>query len=68
MAIVVNAARPSEAVDKSFVTWNRKNAGAPSTSLTPVFTGEIVLDTTNNTYWRAVGIANTDWVAVTPRV
>lgn len=68
MPIVTNLARPGEPVDKSYVMWNRKNAGSPSTVLTPQYTGEIVLDTTNNTYYRAVGLANTDWVANTPRV
>ena len=68
MAIVANLGNAFEPIDKSFCTWNRKNAGAPGGSVTPQYLGEIVLDTTNNTNWKAVGPVNTDWVAMTPRV
>lgn len=68
MPIVTNLARPGDPVDKSFSQWNRKNAGPPGGSVVPQYAGEIVLDTTGNVYWRAEGLANTDWVAMTPRV
>lgn len=68
MAIVANLGNASTPIDKSFCTWNRRNAGAPGGAIVPQFAGEIILDSTNNTYWRAVGLANTDWVAETPRV
>jgi hypothetical protein len=66
MAIVVNRATPDVAADKSFCTHNRVNAGEPNASLTPEYAGEIVLDTTNNCYWKAMGITNVSWVALTP--
>lgn len=68
MAIVANLGNVSEPIDNKYCTWNRKNAGAPGGTLTPQYLGEIVLDTTNFTNWKAVGAANTDWVAITPRV
>lgn len=52
--------------DKSFNNYNRSNAGEPNGSLTPQYAGEIVLDTTNNMLWKAVGTANTAWVPLTP--
>lgn len=65
MAIVTNLARPAEAVDRSYVHYSRTNAGEPNGSLTPAFAGEIVLDTTNNAVWKALGTGNTTWVALT---
>jgi hypothetical protein len=52
--------------DKSYCLHNRTNAGEPNGSLTPQYGGEIVLDTTNNCYWKAMGITTTSWVALTP--
>ena len=52
--------------DKSFVHYNRTNAGEPNGSLTPEFAGEIVLDTTGNVLWKAMGTTNNTWVALTP--
>lgn len=51
--------------DKSFNSINRSNAGEPNGSLTPQFAGELVLDTTNNRVWKAVGVTNTSWVSIT---
>ncbi len=40
----------------------RSNAGTPVGSLTPAFSGEVVLDTTNRLLWRGTGTsANTQW-------
>lgn len=66
MAIVKDKGRPQEAVDVSFCSPNRVNAGEPNTSLTPQYGGEIVLDTTNNCLWKAMSLTNTSWVALTP--
>lgn len=67
MAIVHNLGRPEyNAPDKSFCSPNRTNAGEPNTVLTPQYAGEIVLDTTANCLWKAIGITNTSWVALTP--
>ncbi len=44
----------------------RSNAGTPVGSLTPAFSGEIVLDTTNRVLWRGTGTsANTEWMPIT---
>lgn len=53
-------------LDKSFDAYNRSNAGEPNGSVTPQYAGEIVLDTTNNALWEAVGTANNSWVMLTP--
>lgn len=66
MAIVVNKARPEEGVDMSYTSYNRVNAGEPNGTIVPVAAGEIVLDTTNNCLWKAMGVANDTWVALTP--
>ena len=65
MAIVPNLARQTGFKDQNFCSHSRENAGEPNGVLTPAFAGEIVLDTTNNCYWKAVGITNTSWVAIT---
>lgn len=71
MAIVANAAlagAPNPGgtnTDKPYNSYNRTNAGEPNASLTPQYAGEIVLDTTNNCLWKALGVANTTWVALT---
>lgn len=66
MAIVVNAARPGDTIDRPYRTHNRLNAGEPNTVLTPAYAGEIVLDTTNNRRWTAKALTNTSWVALDP--
>lgn len=68
MAIVANSGNTAEPVDKSFVHYNRTNAGDPNTVLTPQFAGEIVLDTTNSVLWKSLGTANNTWVALTSAV
>lgn len=65
MAIVANLARVGDpVVDKSFQVFNRTNAGNPNTvgPLTPLYAGELVLDTTNNVYWFATDLVATHWV------
>lgn len=49
-------------LDKTLVKHNRTNAGSPAGVLTPQYSGEIVLDTTNNVLWQAQGLANDTWV------
>lgn len=67
MAIVRNKGRPfSNAPDATYCGPNRNNAGEPNGSLTPAFSGEIVLDTTGNCLWKAMTLSNTSWVALTP--
>jgi len=66
MAIIRNIARQTNFIDPNYCTHSRTNAGEPNASLTPAFAGEIVLDTTNNCYWKAMDITNTSWVALTP--
>jgi hypothetical protein len=51
--------------DKSFDYPNRENAGEPNGSVTPQYAGEIILDTTNNTLWKAVDASNDSWVTLT---
>lgn len=65
MAIVVNKARPDEATDQPFNSYNRTNGGEPNGSLTPEYVGETVLDTTGNILWKAMGTSNASWVALT---
>ena len=67
MAIVADKSG-NNPLDKSFTKYNRTNAGEPNGSVTPQFAGEIVLDTTNNVLWKAMGIANSAWVALTPKI
>ena len=44
---------------------NRNNAGTPSGSLTPLFSGELVYDTTNGVMYRGTNTAaNTSWEKV----
>lgn len=51
--------------DKPWTSYNRANAGEPNGSVTPQYAGEIVLDTTNNALWKAMGKANDTWVTLT---
>lgn len=64
MAIVADLSGNSP-TDKSFTSFNRRNAGEPNGALTPQFCGEIVLDTTNNALWKAESTDNASWVALT---
>lgn len=68
MATVPDKAVGGGPIDKSLVDPTRTTAGNPNSSLTPMFGGEIVLDTTNNVLWRATSMTNTSWVPHTPQV
>lgn len=50
--------------DRKLASPNRKNAGTPYGSLTPQYSGEMVLDTVNQQLY--VGGASTDNTAWTP--
>lgn len=43
---------------------NRSNAGSPEGSLTPLYPGELVLDTTNFRVWRGYGTGTDGWQPV----
>lgn len=65
MAIVKDLSGNGSPAEVSFTSYKRTNAGEPNSSLTPTFAGEIVLDTTNNRLWKAMGTANNTLVALT---
>jgi len=68
MAVVADLSgnRPNNApnVDNELDKANRYNAGSPSGTLTPLFPGEQVMDTTNRVLWAAIGTTNTSWEVV----
>lgn len=47
---------------------NRTNAGSPSGSLTPEYPGELVYDTTNSVFYKAIGTAATDWQQISVEI
>ena len=49
-------------LDTKMETPNRSNAGTPVGALTPLYSGEIVLDTTNFQLWIAFGTSTNDWM------
>jgi len=69
MAIVPNLAfppntNPSFPVDPPLTTPNRYNAGSPAGTLTPLYAGEIVVDTTGHQMYQALGTSNNSWAQV----
>jgi hypothetical protein len=66
MAIVADLSGNVREIDVSFSSFKRISAGEPNEILLPTHAGEIVLDTANNTLWKAMGQANNTWVALTP--
>lgn len=66
MAIVRDLSGNNDVLDRKYNSYNRTNAGEPNTALTPEYLGEIVLDTTNNALWKAMGPANNNWIMLTP--
>lgn len=52
-------------VDRPYTTPNRKNAGSPVGSLTPQYSGEVVLDSTTGDLWFATDLTNTGWAPAT---
>jgi hypothetical protein len=51
-------------IDTRTSSVNRRNAGTPSGTLTPLFAGEIVQDTTANQLFMGTGTTNVDWTPV----
>lgn len=51
-------------VDHKYHSVNRKLSATPIGATVPLFTGEIVEDTTNEKIYRAIGTTNTDWEPV----
>lgn len=68
MAIVVNRARPGDAIDRPYCTHNRSGAGTPNGTVIPQYSGEIYWDTTNKVRWKAVALTNADWTPLGPEV
>ena len=42
-----------------------ENAGSPSGSIVPRWIGDMCLDTTNDDWYKAYGLTNTDWKSIT---
>ncbi len=61
MATVVNKADPGGKLDKKISSPNRKIAGNPLSSVTPLYAGEIVLDSSTGNMWYALDLTNTGW-------
>ncbi len=51
-------------VDKKYSHPNRNNAGSPIGSLVPLYPNELVFDTTNLRYFKAIGSTNNDWLFI----
>ena len=62
MATVPNKADFGDPLDPALTKHNRVTAAAPNGALTPLFSGEIVLDTTSKQLWQAQSLANNSWV------
>lgn len=60
MATVVEKSKRTP-VDKKFAEPNRKNSGTPIGTLTPLYKGEMVIDSTTGTIYYALGLTNSDW-------
>lgn len=62
MAIVADLARPGDIIDASLCSPNRRVNSSPITLvLLPLFSGEIVLNTSNGDMWIAVGTTAGSW-------
>lgn len=61
MATVADLAGISP-LDVKLSSYNRTVAAAPNGVTTPLFVGEMLLDTSTNSIWRAMSAANTSWV------
>ena len=62
MATVVDKSGNSK-LDKPLSGWNRKTGATPVNTLTPLYTDEVVLDTTTGFLWRATDLTTTGWIA-----
>lgn len=49
-------------VDRAFASVNRVVAAAPNGVTTPLYSGEIIMDTSTQGLWAAIGLTNTSWV------
>jgi hypothetical protein len=54
--------------DYAIGSYNRVIAGDPNATLTPLFVGEIVLDTLSKSLWYALRSDNASWVAASVEV
>ena len=62
MATVVDLARIGDPVDQKLNDPNRKISGSPiALALTPVYAGEIVMNTLTGELWFGKGITSSDW-------
>jgi len=66
MAIVADLSGNAGTLDYSLVKPNRQNAGNPNGSVTPLFSGEIIYDGTNDDTWQALDKTNAMWVLNSP--
>lgn len=67
MATVANkdggwVAGANRTTDYTLVSANRENGGDPNGVLTPLFSGEIILDTSTKKLWQAQDQTNDSWV------
>lgn len=51
--------------DGSFSSVNRIVAASPNGVTTPLYSGEILRDTSTQALWQAIGLTNTSWVPTT---
>lgn len=61
MATVINKARPEEGTDPTYDAPNRKLAATPIGATAPLYMGEIVINTTDGTLYKAVGAGVNGW-------
>jgi hypothetical protein len=61
MAIVYDKGRDATPVDKPLTSPNRVNAGTPISVLTPLYAGEIILDSTSGILYYAFGLTSSSW-------
>ena len=62
MATVRNKAQYAP-LDKKYAMPNRKLAASPFNTTVPLYTGEIVLDTTTGNMWYGTDLTNSGWTA-----
>jgi hypothetical protein len=65
MATVPNLGATLEPVDRKLATPNRTVTVVPLSTTTPIYAGEIVLDTVTNGLWVAQSLQNDSWIPIT---
>lgn len=65
MATVIDKSSNTR-LDKKYSHPNRVNAGTPIGSVVPLYANELVFDSTNTKYYKAIGKTNNDWLLVNP--